>query len=78
MQKLRVVFAYLAAAVLIFLAARSIGWYANRAPIVQVQRQVIGRVAEMDGFSYYDFQIVDAGLPSERIADIDDADLRRF
>ena len=77
MQKPRVILIYALAGATIFLVARGLGWYANRKAIVQLQRQVIDRVEELDGYAYYDFQIVNAGLPAERIADLDDPELTR-
>ncbi|MEM7479215.1 MAG: hypothetical protein AAF483_29880 [Planctomycetota bacterium] len=77
MQKIRAILAYALAGVAIFLAARGIGWYASRSPSVQLQRQVIAKVEELDGFTYYDFQIIDPGTDKERIADREDPDLKR-
>ncbi|MEC8557979.1 MAG: hypothetical protein VXZ82_23480 [Planctomycetota bacterium] len=77
MQKPRIILIYALAAAAIFLVARGLGWYANRKAVVHLQRQVIERVEELAGYAYYDFQILNAGQSTEKIADLDDPELSR-
>lgn len=77
MKNARRILGIVALAALVFGGARLAGWIAQRRAVVTVQRQLIQDVAQLDGHAYYDFQLLDANTPGERLVDSDDPDIDR-
>ncbi len=67
----------IALVVLVFLLARVGGWFAARRTVVELQRQVVQLVNELDGHYYYDYQLVQANSSAENLLDHDSPAIRK-